>query len=67
MSTLEQALLALAFHIAPLHADDTDRRRAALQRDFKACFFLLRDTLGVACLNLRKAADSCLGRVEGSD
>ncbi|PLW23820.1 hypothetical protein PCASD_10636 [Puccinia coronata f. sp. avenae] len=39
MSTLEQALLALAFHIAPSHADDTDRRRAALQRDFKACFF----------------------------
>ncbi|PLW50990.1 hypothetical protein PCANC_08134 [Puccinia coronata f. sp. avenae] len=62
--SLDQVLLALAFHIFPLNVAAS---RSTLQRDFKVCFLPLQQQFCVAATNLRDAANSCLGAVEESE
>ncbi|PLW46156.1 hypothetical protein PCASD_04151 [Puccinia coronata f. sp. avenae] len=61
--SLDQVLLALAVNLFPL---DAAADRSALQRDFKAFFIPLQQHFCVAATNLRDAANSCFGAVEGS-
>ncbi|PLW17757.1 hypothetical protein PCANC_09064 [Puccinia coronata f. sp. avenae] len=61
---LDRALLALSFHIAPLHPAASP---SALQRDFKDFFRPLTGLLLVATTNFRDAVTSCFGELDESE
>jgi len=61
LGCLEQALLALAFHLVP------SQTPAAPQSLFKAWFLPFKHLFFLASFNLRDTAHSCFGEVEDSD
>ncbi|PLW16447.1 hypothetical protein PCASD_18527 [Puccinia coronata f. sp. avenae] len=66
ISSLEEVLVTLAFHIVPLDAT-AGRSAAQVQRDFKAYFSPLRQQFWVASVNLEEAANSCITQVDNAE